>query len=167
MSSFDPTDPRSLARRAATYALASEESANALAQQERTLADLRGRGAGLIATAAVAMSIFGGPALGGAHAGPAVYVAIAAFVGACVCVLALLWPRHPILASDGAALISAYAEPHHVPLALVHRELALHRTAEFVRNRDEIKRMTRLSRGALALLSAEIVAWVVNYTLAL
>jgi hypothetical protein len=167
VSPFDPTDPRSLARRADLYALAYEHAGKALARQEQILADLRARGTGLIAIAAVAMSIFGGPALGGSRAGPAVYVAVAAFVGTCVCVSALLWPRGPVVMIDGAALIAEYAEPHVVPLALIHRELALHHTAGFVRNRDAIDRTMRLSRVALALLSAEIVAWVVHYALTL
>lgn len=167
VSPFDPTDPRSLARRAEVYALAYEQAGDARAYQERMLADLRARGAGLIAIAAVAMSIFGGPALEGAHTGLAVYVAVAAFVGTCVCVSALLWSRHSEVTIDGEALISTYAEPHVAPLALVHRALALHYAAGFVRNRETIDRMTRLSRVALVLLSAEIVAWVASYALTL
>lgn len=167
MSPFDPTDPRALARRADVYALAYAEAGEALADQVRIVEQLRGRAASLVATAAVTMSIFGGPAIGRGAAGVALYVATAAFAGVCLCVLALLWPRHLIVATNAAELIPMYAEPHHLPLALVHRELAVHRAAGFVHNRGMIDRMTGLSRVALILLSMEIVAWVVNYSLTL
>jgi hypothetical protein len=167
VSPFDPTDPRSLARRAEVYALAFEEAGKSLAYQERIVEQLRGRGAGIAATAAVTMSIFGGPAIGRGATSEALYVATAAFVGACFCVLGLLWPRHLVAATDVGELLPTYAEPNHAPLALVHRELAVHRADGFVRNRNVIDRMTRLSRVALVLLSVEILAWVVNYALTL
>lgn len=167
MSPFDPTDPRSLARRADVYALAFQEAGEALADQVRIVEQLRGRAAGLVATAAVTMSIFGGPVAGRGAAGVALYVATAAFVGVCFCVLGLLWPRHLVAATDVGELIAEYAEPHQLPLALVHRELAVHRAAGLVQNRDVIDRMMGLSRVAVVLLSAEIVAWVVNYALTL
>lgn len=167
MSRFDPTDLRSLDRRAEVYALAYEEAGHALDHQERRHVELCGRGAALMAIAAVAMSLFGGPAAGHAPASPALYVAVVAFLGVCFCVLGLLWPRHIGVATNVGELIPAYAEPHRMPLALVHRELALHRAAGFVHNREVLERMTGLARIALVLLSVEIVAWVVNYALTL
>jgi hypothetical protein len=163
VSPFDPTDRLSLTRRAETYSFAFELAGHALADQERLGAELRGRGGGIVATAAVTMSVFGGPALGRLPTGPALYVAVAAFAGVCICVLDLFWPRRLVVTIDAEKVIATYAEPRHVPLALVHRELALHRAASFSRNRAAIDRMLWSSRGALLLLAVEVVAWVVSY----
>lgn len=50
-----------------------------------------------------------------------------------------------------------------MPLARMHRELALHRAASASRNRAALKRMTKASQVALLLLTIEVIAWVVGY----
>jgi hypothetical protein len=164
-SPSDLSDARVLARRADIYALAFAEAGEALAYQERIHEQVRGRGAGLVATAALATSIFGGPALGTPRPGPALYVAVIAFIGVCICVLALMWPRQLRIVTDAAEMITRYAEPRHVPLALVHRDLALDRADSIATNLGTLDRMTSVARAALLLVAVEIVAWVVNYTL--
>jgi hypothetical protein len=165
VSPFDPTDHRSLARRADVYALAFEEAGQALAYQERIHADLRARGGGLATTAAVTMSIFGGPAIGDLPVGPALYVAVVAFVGVCLCTLALHWPLDLELTVDADRIIPSYAEARFVPLPLVHRDLAIYRTKSIARNRRTLDRLTTVLRIAVGLLGVECTTWVVNYAL--
>jgi hypothetical protein len=163
----DLTDPRLLARRAPLYALAFAEAGHALSSQERMLDDLRARAVGLVGAAAVTTSILGGTALGGTARGPMTYVAVAAFVASAVCALGVLWPRHGwVSVTDAERMISTYAEPVHLPLALVHRDLALHRAAGLARNHRQLKRNMQLLRAGICLLALEVAAWLANYALA-
>lgn len=164
---FDFTDPRLFAPRAGLYALAFEEAGKALAGQRQLLADVRSRAGGVVAIAALVTSILGGAPGGDGHHGSAAYVAVAAFLGVGVSVLALFWLGHLETIINPEALIREYAEPSCVPLALVHRDLALHCAAGLARNRRTLDRMTVLLRVALASLAAEIIAWVVSYAQAL
>lgn len=160
---FDFTDPRLFAPRAGLYALAFEEAGKALAGQRQLLADVRSRAGGVVAIAALVTSILGVSSIGSAQYGPAVLVAAAAFVGVGASAFGLLWLGDLEMTIDPEALIREYAEPSRVPLALVHRDLALHRAASIARNRQTIARMIGLLRLAVALLAVEVVAWLVNY----
>jgi hypothetical protein len=131
------------------------------------VADVRSRAAAVVASAAVMTSILGGAPVGGGHHGAAVYVATAAFVSVASSAFAVLWLAHVETMVDPGALIREYAEPSHMPLALVHRDLAIHRATSIALNRRTIDRMTVLLRVAVGSLAAEVVAWVVNSALAL
>jgi hypothetical protein len=159
---FDFTDPRSVARRAPIYALAFEEAGTALAEQRQVLADVRSRAAGVVATAALVTSILGGAPVNGSHPRLVVYVAVAAFLGVGASAFGLLWLGHLESTIDPEALIREYAEPSYVELALVHRDLAVHR-ASLTHNRQTLERMTTLLRVAVGSLAVEVSAWVVNY----
>jgi hypothetical protein len=161
----DLYDPRVLARRAPLYELAFAEAGHALAFQERTLSDLRARAVALVGAAAVTTSILGGPALGGVRHGPAAYFAITAFVASALCALSVLWPRHGWeFTTNVEQLIETYAEPVHLPLALVHRDLALHRAVSILRNQRQLKNTMLVLRAGIGLLALEVAAWVVGYT---
>lgn len=164
---FDFTDPRSVARRAPIYALAYEEAGKALGSQRQLLVDVRSRAAGVVAIAAIVTSILGGaPTADGRH-GPAAYVAVAAFLGVGASALGLFWTGHLETVIDPEVLIREYAEPSFVPMALVHRDLALHCAAGLAQNRRTLDRMTVMLRVAVSALAIEVVAWVVNYAQAL
>jgi hypothetical protein len=160
---FDFTDPRSVVRRAPLYALAFDEAGNALTVQRQLVADVRSRAAGAVATAALVTSIVGSPPVGQGHHGTTVYVALAAFAGVVASAFGLLWLGHLEVTVDPEALIREYAEPSFVSLALIHRDLALHRATSLARNRRTITRMIVLLRMAVASLAVEVVAWLVNY----
>ncbi len=162
---FDFTDPRHVARRAGLYALAFEEAGQVLAVQERVLAEMRGRAAGLLAAAGVTASIFGGPLGGSGRGGPALYVAMAAFAGVALCTLALLWPNHLDVAADPQLIVSEYAEPIAVPLPLVHRDLAMHRAVSVERNGRKLATATTMLQAALSLFATEVLAWLANLVL--
>jgi hypothetical protein len=163
---FDFTDPRLFRPRAALYALAFEEAGRALEGQRQLLADLRSRSAGVVATAAVVATILGASPVGDGH-GAAFYVAAAAFLGVSASAFGLLWLGDLEMTVDPEALLREYAEPLRFPMALVHRDLALHRAASVARNRRTISRMIVLLRLAVASLAVEVIAWLVNYVAAL
>lgn len=160
---FDFTDPRSYTRRAPLYELAFVEAGLALATQERILADLRTRGAGLAGTATVTTTIFGGLLATAGPFRPTAFVAVAAFVGVGLCALALLWPRHLVEVTNAERILAEHAEPRCTPLPLVHRELAVHRAEAYVRNRRTIDRLVLVLRLGLALLALHVLAWVATY----
>jgi hypothetical protein len=164
---FDFTDPRLFGPRAELYALAFEEAGRALAGQRQLLADVRSRAGGVVATAALVASILGAAPMSDGHYRPAVYVAVAAFLGVGVSAFGLLWLGDLEMTIDPKALLWEYAEPSRLPLALVHRDLALHRAASLARNRRRIARMIVLLRMAVASLAIEVIAWLVNYVAAL
>lgn len=161
---FDFTDPRSVARRAPIYALAFEEAGQALAVQRQLLVDLRSRATGIVAAAAFVTSALGGSPLGGRSAGVTAYVVAAAFLAVGASIFGLFWLGHLEVTVDPKALIADYAEPSPVPLALVHRDLAIHRAKSVADNRRTLDRMTVLLRVAVGSLAVEVVAWLVNST---
>ena len=72
------------------------------------------------------------------------------------------WPRHDWqFSADTAKLISEYIEPELLPLPLIHRDLALHRGASYVRNAHQLARLFLAFRVGLILLVVEVSAWVV------
>jgi hypothetical protein len=156
------SDPKLLAKRAPAYELAFVEAGRALDGQERAVNELRSRSSVLIAAAAITTSFFGGRAVVGDHLDVAVWIAIAAFALVGLAVLAVLWPRHDWqFSADTSKLISEYIEPELLPLPLIHRDLALHRSASYVRNAHQLAWLFRSFRVGLILLVVEVSAWVV------
>jgi hypothetical protein len=155
-------DPDPLELRAPTYELAFAEAGRALDAQERAVNELRSRAGLLIAAAAVATSFFGGGVIGSGNPGLAASLATVSFALIGIAVLAVLWPRHEWeFGASGGEIIVDYAEPDVVPLALVHRDLALHRTATFARNAAQLAPLIRALRVGLVLLVIEVGAWLV------
>jgi hypothetical protein len=89
-------------------------------------------------------------------------VAIAMFAGVGACVLAVLWPRADWQFSARATdVIAEYVEPDLVSLALIHRDLALHRATSYDRNARQLGRLFLVFRVGLAALVLEVGAWLV------
>jgi hypothetical protein len=158
---FDLTDPKELAQRASAYELAFTEAGRALDMQERVLSDLVSRAGLLMAAAAATTSIFGGQLLAHGHRGPAAWVATAAFVGVGLAVIDVLWPRRRWESeAEPTNILSEYIEPADVPLSMIHRDLAIHRTVGFGHNANRLSRASRSLRLGMALLVVEVVMWV-------
>lgn len=147
------------------YRLAYEEARRGLDEQEHAAGELRGRAGGIIAGAAVATSFFGGQAVGGTGLGLMGWIAIACFVVLGVVIVMILWPRDRWeVGLSPARLVTTYIEPAEgapVPLAVIHRDLALHMGGSANRNRRELQVLTVALRVAAVLLVAEMLAWVV------
>ena len=148
--------------RAPGYELAFAEAGRALDAQERAVNELRSRAGILIAAAAIATSFFGGGARTEDRGGLLVSIAIIAFALVGVAVLAVLWPRQEWeFGASAQDLIAEYVEPETVPLALIHRDLALHRTASFATNATQLRWLVTTFRVSLVLLVIEVGAWLV------
>jgi hypothetical protein len=162
----DLEDSGELARRAPSYELAFEEAGRALDAQERSVNELRSRASVLIAAAAVTTSFFGGRVLSETDDQLlATWLAIGAFGAVGLAVLSVLWPRHDWEFSASATdMIAEYVEPESLPLALIHRDLALHRAASYVANARQLRWLFGAFRAGLVALVIEVVAWVVALT---
>jgi hypothetical protein len=156
---FDVMEP--VDDRADAYELAFEEAGRALDAQERAVNELRSRAGVLIAAAAITTSFFGSRAVSGDKLGTWVWVAVAAFAVVGVCVLLVLWPRSDWSFSASAAdIISEYIEPDPLELPLIHRDLAIHRSAAYDDNARQLKGLFLVFRLGLILLVAQVASWV-------
>jgi hypothetical protein len=159
---FDLRDPEQLASRAPAYELAFAEAGRSLDAQERAVSDLTSRAGVLMAAAAVTTSIFGGQVLAHGQGTIAAWLAIAAFAGVGLAVIHVLWPRHDWEFDARATnILAEYVEPAEIPVAMIHRDITIHRAASFARNTGQLRRVLRSLRIAMCLLAAEVVAWVV------
>jgi hypothetical protein len=162
---FDLRDPEQLAARAPAYELAFRQAGHALDTQARAVADLTSRAGVLMAAAAVTTSIFGGQVLADGRRPSAAWVAIAAFVGVGLAVIHVLWPRREWEFDARAVnILTEYVEPADVSVALIQRDLTIHRATSFARNDEQLWRALRSLRVAMCLLGAEVVAWVVAFS---
>jgi hypothetical protein len=156
---IDVTEPAD--GRAEAYELAFEEAGRALDAQERTVNELRSRAGVLIAAAAITTSFFGSRAVSGDQLGTWIWVAVAAFAAVGVCVLLVLWPRSDWSFSASAAeIIAEYIEPEPLDLPLIHRDLALQRSAAYDDNARQLRWLFRVVRVSLILLVLEVASWV-------
>lgn len=159
---FDLTDPEQLALRAPAYALAFAEARHALDAQEQMMRDLIARAGLLMAAAAVTTSVFVGQALAHGRAGPAAWLGIAAFAGVGLAVVDVLWPRAGWeLEAWATDVLTEYIEPAGIPLAMIQRDLAIHRAASFRRNLAGLRRASRSLRIGMCSLVVETLAWLV------
>jgi hypothetical protein len=153
---------------AAAYEVVYAESIRALDLQRAAFDGLRGRVGFLLSAATIATSFLGGLALTDrADAGS--WIAIFLFVAFGGVALRLLWPRAE--GADGfsatpSIVIGEYLErgdEDRASLAEIYRDLALFAEAAHNRNRDvHLVPLTNYFRAAIVLLTAEIVAWVID-----
>jgi len=149
----------------AHYELAYDEAKRALDAQESVVNELRTRSGILIAAAAITTSFFGGRALADGAVGTAGWLAIAAFglVGASV--LAVLWPRTDwTFTVNAERFIATYVESVDgaLPVPDIHRDLALHMSASYVGNAQQLRLLTIAFRLGAIFLVGEVIAWVVD-----
>jgi hypothetical protein len=160
---YDLTDPEQLALRAPAYELAFAEAGHALGVQEQMMRDLIARAGMLMAASAVSTSIFGGRLLTDGHRHPSAWLAVAAFVGVSLAVIDVLWPRHGSeLETSVINILATYVEPAVAPMALIHRDLAIHRLASVRRNDARLGRASRSLRLGMMLLPVEVLAGVAS-----
>jgi hypothetical protein len=147
---------------AKSYELAFEEAGRALDAQERAVNELRSRAGVLIAAAAITTSFFGSRAIVGDQLGAWVWLAVVAFIVVGACVLSVLWPRSDWSFSASAAdIIAEYVEPEAIEFPLVQRDLALHRSAAYNVNAEQLRWLFRVFRIGLIMLVVEVAAWLV------
>jgi hypothetical protein len=151
------------------YEVVYAEAIRALDLQRAAFDGLRARVGFLLSASTIATSFLGGLALqDSSDAGS--WVAIVLFVAFGAVALRLLWPRAE--GADGftatpSIVIGEYLEPEcdkePVSLEELYRDLALFAEEAHNRNRDaHLLPLTNFFRIAIVLLTAEIVAWVVD-----
>jgi hypothetical protein len=150
------------------YEVVYHEGIRALDFQRNSFDTLRERVGFLLSAATIATSFLGGLALRD-HSDAGSWIAIGLFVGFGAFALRLLWPR-----AEGAEgftatpsiVISEYLEPEEgepSEIGVIFRDLALFAEEAHDLNRDNhLKPLTNYFRVAITLLTAEIVAWVVD-----
>jgi hypothetical protein len=148
------------------YELAYDEAKRALDAQEAVVNELRSRAAVLIAAAAVTTSFFGSRALtDSGHLDFWAWAATISFALVGLTVLSILWPRHDwVFTVNASAFIQNYVEHPDGALELpaIHRDLALHMSASYSVNAEQLRWLFIAFRAGAVLLVAEVAAWIVN-----
>ena len=137
-----------------------QEALRGLLQQQAAVESLHSRAATLIFAASFASSLLGARALEDG-VGAWDWIALSLLVAIGALAVLLLWPYYNLtFRFDPEELIARYvdvAEP--VPMAAIHRELALQIKADWRQNGRTVRRLREALQVALVLLLLEIVAW--------
>ena len=140
-----------------------QEALRGLLQQQAAVESLHGRAATLIFAASFASSLLGARALENG-VDPWDWVGLGLLVAIGALAVFLLWPYYNLtFRFDPEDLIARYvdaADP--IPMAAVHRELALRIKADWTRNGRIVRRLREALQVALVLLLLEIVAWLAS-----
>jgi len=146
------------------YKLAYDEAVRALSQQQSVLDNFRTRGGILLSAAAIATSFLGGQALRQGSMSTWSWLAVLGFVGLSASALLILWPRKEWeFAAIPRRLISIYIETEE-PFSVerIHRDLALHMQDSYDKNESRLGWLIVYFRIAVILLTAEVLAWVID-----
>jgi hypothetical protein len=145
-------DPRS--------AFVYQEALRGLLQQQSAIQSLQTRAATLIFAASFASSLLGSQALADGLGGWD-WIALGLLLAIGALAVLLLWPYYNLtFRFDPEDLLARYvdvAEP--LPMAAVHRELALQIKHDWRENGRIVRRLREALQVALILLLLEIVAW--------
>lgn len=154
--------------RGTLYRVAYEEAIRGLSAQQEAIDGLRSRAGLLLSAAAVTTSFLGAEALQGAGLSMASIAGLISFVGVAISNLAIMWPRGWELAADPGRLVEGHiATSPPVSLTELHRALSSHMRDSYARNRLGIEFLNSLFQVASALLTVEVVMWIVAIALAL
>ena len=147
-----------------SYKLAYDEAVRALQQQQSRLDNLRTRAGILLSAAAIATSFLGGKALEGRAPTAWGWAAVGMFLALSGVTLLILWPRVEWKFAVGIReLIHDYIESDEpLPITTIHRDLALHMEDSYFDNERGLNRLIWSFRIASVLLSAEVIAWIID-----
>jgi hypothetical protein len=153
MSTGSTTDD---ARSAFVY----QEALRGLLQQQAAVESLHSRAATLVFAASFASSLLGARALEDG-VGAWDWIALSLLVAIGALAVLLLWPYYNLtFRFDPEELIARYVDASEpVPMAAMHRELALQIKADWRQNGRIVRRLREALQVALVLLLLEIVAW--------
>jgi hypothetical protein len=154
-----PPEPDDDTRSAFVY----QEALRGLLQQQAAVESLHGRAATLIFAASFVSSLLGARALEDG-VGAWDWTALGLLVAIGALAVLMLWPYYNLtFRFDPGELLARYVDvPEPVPIAEMHRELALRIKADWARNGRIVRRLREAMQVALILLLAEIVVWLVS-----
>jgi hypothetical protein len=140
-----------------------QEALRGLLQQQAAVESLHGRAATLIFAASFVSSLLGARALEDG-VGAWDWTALGLLVAIGALAVLMLWPYYNLtFRFDPEELLARYVDvPEPVPMAEMHRELALRIKADWARNGRIVRRLREAMQFALILLLAEIVVWLVS-----
>ena len=140
-----------------------QEALRGLVQQHAAVESLHARAATLIFAASFVSSLLGARALEDG-VGAWDWTALGLLVAIGSLAVFLLWPYYNItFRFDPEDLLARYFDvPEPMPIAAMHRELALQIKADWVQNGRVVRRLREAMQVALILLLAEIVVWLLS-----
>jgi hypothetical protein len=140
-----------------------QEALRGLLQQHAAVESLHARAATLIFAASFVSSLLGARALEDG-VGPWDWTALGLLVAIGGLAVFVLWPYYNLtFRFDPEDLLARFVDvPEPVPIADMHRELALQIKADWVRNGGIVRRLREALQVALILLLAEIVVWLLS-----
>ncbi len=144
------------------YRVAYAEAVRALSEQQVVIDSFRSRTGLLLSAAAITTSFLGAQALRVGDVTPPAWLAIAGFVGVALTSLAILWPRRWEFSTGPAKIIDAYVEAKEpLPIESLHRDLSLHMYSSYNANQIGLGQLAIFFQLASALLTAEVVLWII------
>ena len=145
------------------YRIAYDEAVRALSQQQSTIESLRTRAGLLLSAAAITTSFLGAQALNDGGPGLPTWLALSSFMGLSIAALAILWPHRLEFTADPANVIESYIETEEpLSAAEIHRDLSLHMHDSYADNLLGQKQLAPRFRLAGALLTVEVVFWLID-----
>lgn len=145
------------------YRIAYDEAVRALSQQQGMIDSLRTRAGLLLSAAAITTSFLGAQALDGGAPTAATWLALASFVSLSVAALAILWPHRLEFTANPANVIESYVETKEpLSAAEIHRDLSLHMHDSYADNLAGQKQLASRFRLAGALLTVEVIFWIID-----
>jgi hypothetical protein len=140
-----------------------QEALRGLLQQHAAVESLHARAATLIFAASFVSSLLGARALEDG-VGAWDWTALGLLVAIGGLAVLMLWPYYNLtFRFDPEDLLARYVDvPEPMPMAKMHRELALQIKADWVRNGRIVRRLREAMQVALILLLAEIVVWLIS-----
>jgi hypothetical protein len=140
-----------------------QEALRGLLQQHAAVESLHARAATLIFAASFVSSLLGARALEDG-VGPWDWTALGLLVAIGGLAVFLLWPYYNLtFRFDPEELLARYVDvPEPMPIAEMHRELALQIKADWMRNGRIVRRLREAMQVALILLLAEIIVWLLS-----
>jgi hypothetical protein len=146
-----------------SYRIAYDEAVRALSQQQGLIDSLRTRAGLLLFAAAITTSFLGAQGLN--DGGPTIvtWLALASFVSLSIVTLAILWPHRLEFTANPANVIHSYIETEEpLSVAEIHRDLSLHMHDSYADNLAGQKQLASRFRLAGALLTVEVIFWIVD-----
>ncbi len=146
-----------------SYRIAYDEAVRALSQQQGMIDSLRTRAGLLLSAAAITTSFLGAQALNDGGPTVATWLALTSFVSLSIAALAILWPHRLEFTANPANVIQSYIETDEpLSVAEIHRDLSLHMHDSYADNLAGQKQLAFRFRLAGALLTAEVIFWIVD-----
>jgi hypothetical protein len=144
------------------YEVAYDEAVRALSEQQGVIDSFRTRAGLLFSAAAITTSFLGAQALNGGDSNLATWLAMASFVAVAAASLAILWPRTWEFTANPRDVIQTYIEATEpAPIEELHRDLSLHMHNSYAENRRGLEQLAIFFQIASALLTLEVILWII------